>query len=136
MGILPDSGRVAERLSGEVVGWLTTVTPSSQPQSSVVWYVVDDDALFIQSQAEASKVANIAVNRKVSFHLDGNGEGGDIVTIDGSAEVLGRLPAGPRELYLAKYERMIRERLHTSPDAFLADYGTTIRVTPRRVRAW
>jgi PPOX class probable F420-dependent enzyme len=136
MGILPDSGRAAERLDSELVGWLTSITPTSQPQSSVVWFVVDDDVLFIQSRADAPKVANIAASGKVSFHLDGNGEGGDIVTIDGTAEVLDSRPPGLQELYLEKYERMIRESLHMSPDAFLADYNTTIRVTPRRVRAW
>ena len=31
MGILPDSGRVAERLDHEVMGWLTTVTANGRP---------------------------------------------------------------------------------------------------------
>ena len=33
-----------------------------------------------------------------------------------------------------QYERMIRERLHSTPEAMLEDYATTVRVTPRRVR--
>jgi PPOX class probable F420-dependent enzyme len=134
MGILPDSGRAAERLEREVVGWLTTVTRSGQPQSSVVWFVVHDDAIYIQSQPHAAKLSNIQANGKVSFHLDSDGEGGDIVTTDCDAEILDIPPAGLIDVYLAKYERMIRERLHSTPEAMLEDYATTVRVTPRRVR--
>jgi PPOX class probable F420-dependent enzyme len=136
MGILPDSGRAAERLERAVMGWLTTVTPSGRPQSSAVWFVVHDDAVYIQSQPGAAKVANVRANGKVSFHLDGDGEGGDIVTIDGDAEILDAPPAELRDVYLAKYERLIRERLQTTPEAVVQEYGTTVRVTPRRVRAW
>src|SRR5437764_4100138 len=52
MGILPDSGRVAERLDHEVMGWLTTVTANGRPQSSAVWFVARDDAIYVQSQRE------------------------------------------------------------------------------------
>ena len=79
MGILPDSGRAAERLDHEVMGWLTTVTANGRPQSSGVWFVSLDDAIYIQSQREAAKLRNIRANGKVSFHLDGDGAGGDIV---------------------------------------------------------
>lgn len=136
MGILPDSGRAAERLEREVVGWLTTVTPSGRPQSSAVWFVVHGDAIHLQSQPSAAKVANIRANAKVSFHLDGDGEGGDIVTIDGDAEILDAPPADLLDVYLAKYERMIRERLQTTPEALIDEYQTSVRVTPLRVRAW
>jgi PPOX class probable F420-dependent enzyme len=136
MGILPDSGRASERLEHSVVGWLTTVTGSGRPQSSVVWFVVHDDAIHIQSRPGAAKLANIRANSKVSFHLDGDSEGGDIVTIDGDAEILDTPSAGLIDGYLAKYERMIRERLHSTPEVMLEDYATTVRVTARRVRAW
>jgi PPOX class probable F420-dependent enzyme len=136
MGILPDSGRAAERLDHETVGWLTTVTAADQPQSSVVWFVVYDEAIYVRSQAGAGKVANLRANGKVSFHLDGNSEGGDIVSIDGDAEILDGPPSGLLDAYVAKYERRIRKSLQMTPDGMLADYSTTIRVTPRRVRAW
>src|SRR6266480_1133347 len=93
MGILPDSGRAAERLDHEVMGWLTTVTANGRPQSSGVWFVVRDEAIYVQSQREAAKLRNIRANGKVSFHLDGDGAGGDIVTIDADAEILDRATA-------------------------------------------
>jgi PPOX class probable F420-dependent enzyme len=136
MGILPDSGRAAERLARELVGWLTTVTASGQPQSSVVWFVVHDDAICLQSQPDAAKLSNIRANAKVSFHLNSDAGGGDVVTADGDAEILDVPPPGLLDAYVAKYERRIRENLQTTPDGMLADYSTTVRIKARRVRAW
>jgi PPOX class probable F420-dependent enzyme len=136
MGILPDSGRAAERLDAEQIGWLTTVTATGRPQSSPVWFVVLDDAIYIQSQREAAKLGNIRVNAKVSFHLDGDGAGGDIVTIDADAEILDGPPPGVLDAYSEKYGRVIRERIRSTPEAMIDEYPTSVRLTPRRVRAW
>jgi PPOX class probable F420-dependent enzyme len=136
MGILPDSGPAGERLGRELVGWLTTVTASGRPQSSVVWFVVQDDAIYLQSQAGAGKLSNLRANRNVSFHLNSDEHGGEVVTIDGDAEILDASPPDVRAAYLAKYERAIREQLEITPDEMLADYSTTVRITPKRVRTW
>jgi len=136
MGVLPDSGRAGERLRGEIIGWLTTVMRRGRPQSSLVWFAVHNDAIYIQSRPDAAKLANIRANSSVSFHLDSDGLGGDVVTIDGEAEILGGPSADLRDTYLSKYERVIRERLRSTPEEMLEQYNTTVRVTPRRVRAW
>jgi PPOX class probable F420-dependent enzyme len=136
MGVLPDSGRAGERLRKEIIGWLTTVTRGGQPQSSPVWFAVYDDAIYAQSRPESAKLANIRANSKVSFHLDSDGIGGDIVTIDGDAEILDGPPSGLYDAYLAKYEQVIRERLGTTPAEMIEQYNKTVRVAPRRVRAW
>jgi PPOX class probable F420-dependent enzyme len=101
-----------------------------------VWFVVIDDAIYVQSRPQAAKLANIRANGKVSFHLDGDGAGGEIVTIDADAEVLDAPPPGLVDAYSEKYERVVRERIRTTPEAMMADYNTTVRVVPRRVRAW
>jgi PPOX class probable F420-dependent enzyme len=136
MGILPDSGRAAERLDHEVMAWLTTVTAKGRPQSSGVWFVVRDDAIYIQSQAGAAKLRNIRTNDKVSFHLDGDGAGGDIVSIDADAEILDAPPPGLLDAYSEKYGHVIRERIRRTPEAMIDEYPTTVRLIPRRVRAW
>jgi PPOX class probable F420-dependent enzyme len=136
MGILPDSGRAAERLGRELVGWLTTVTAGGRPQSSPVWFVVHDDLIYIQSQPNAAKLSNIRANPRASFHLNSDAHGGEVVTVDGDAEILDTSPTDVQETYLAKYERRIREQLQQSPEDMLADYNTTVRITPKRVRSW
>ena len=136
MGILPDSGRAAERLDREPIGWITTVAASGRPQTSPVWFVVHDDAIYIQSQAAAAKLRNIRTNGKVSFHLDGDGAGGDIVTIDADAEILDGPPPGVLDAYSEKYGRVIRERMRSTPEAMIDEYPTAVRLVPRRIRAW
>jgi PPOX class probable F420-dependent enzyme len=126
---------VAGRLAGESIGWLTTVNASGQPQSSPVWFHWDGASLWLRSQPHAGKVRNIEANPRVAFHLADDGHGGNIVTIDGVAT----LEAEPSEVvdaYLAKYEEPIRGGLQTTPEQLAADYSTTIRITPKRTRAW
>jgi PPOX class probable F420-dependent enzyme len=134
MGILSESGPAAERLEGEDVGWVTTVTAGGQPQSTPVWFVVRDDAINLQSQPHAPKVANVRANRKVSFHL--NGDAGDIVTIEGDAEVLDAPAPGVLDGYRAKYETAIREYLRSTPEKTIEEYRTPIRITARRIRVY
>jgi PPOX class probable F420-dependent enzyme len=136
MGILPDSGRAAERLDRDAVAWITSVTASGQPQSSVVWFLVHDEAIYIGSKPTSAKVANIRANSQVSLHLNSDANGLDVVTVDSDAEILDAYPPGVQDVYLAKYERKIREELQTTPDALLAEYSTIVRITPRRVRAY
>ena len=136
MSALPVEGRPAERLATEPMGWLTTVRADGVPQSSPVWFVVHDGAIFVRSQSAAAKLRNVAAHPAVGFHLDGDGTGGDILTIEGSAEVLDDAPPGLRDAYLAKYGQLIRDRLETTPEQLEAQFAATIRITPRRTRAW
>ena len=125
----------ARRLADESIGWLTTVSPSGQPQSSPVWFIWDGGSLWLRSQARAGKVRNVGANEHVAFHLADDGHGGNILTIEGRAS----LEPEPSELldaYLAKYDAAIRGALQTTPEQLAADYPTTIRITPTRTRAW
>jgi PPOX class probable F420-dependent enzyme len=136
MGILPDTGRAAERLDGEAVAWITSVTASGQPQSSVVWFIVHDEVIYIASKPTSPKVANIRANSNVSFHLNSDATGFDVVTVDADAEIRDSFPPEVQDAYLAKYERKMREELQSTADAILAEYSTIVRITPRRVRAY
>jgi PPOX class probable F420-dependent enzyme len=126
----------AQRLASESIGWLTTVGAAGQPQASPVWFVWDGSSLWLRSQATAGKVRNIQVNPKVAFHLADDGNGGSIVTIDGTATIGDEPPADLLAGYAAKYESAIREALQTTPEQLMVDYPTTIRITPTRTRAW
>src|SRR5436305_11644155 len=89
----------AQRLVGESVGWLTTVGVAGQPQSSPVWFMWDGAALWLRSQARAGKVRNIKANARVAFHLADDGQGGNIVTIEGTASLEAELPEHVLEAY-------------------------------------
>jgi PPOX class probable F420-dependent enzyme len=124
----------ARRLASEGVAWLTTAGAESQPQSSPVWFVWDGASLWLRIQAQAGKVRNIKANPRVAFHLADDGDGGDIITIEGLAS----FEEAPQELlvaYLTKYDNAIRTDLQTSPEQVAVDYPTTIRIRPTRTRA-
>jgi PPOX class probable F420-dependent enzyme len=136
MSALPTEGRPAHRLATEPIGWLTTVRADGVPQSSPVWFVVHEAAIYIRSQANAAKLRNISTHPAVGFHLDDDGNGGDIVTMEGTAEVLHETPPSLMEAYLAKYDQLIRTRMGTTPEQLETQFSSTIRITPRRARAW
>jgi hypothetical protein len=73
----------------------------------------------------------------VAANLDGNGRGGDIVSIEGRARIV-RDTVGPADVppaYTDKYGALIAAEGWTL-ESFLADYPVEIRIQPTRVRAW
>lgn len=131
-----DHPRAAERLASDVVIWMTTVSPDGQPQTSPVWYIIEDGEFLIYSLPDTARVRNITTNRKVALNLDGNGRGGDIVTIEGEARIdPSASSASQHPAYLAKYGSLM-ERNGWTPDWFAGRYSSPIRVTFTRGRAW
>lgn len=131
----PKGARAATRLENERVGWLTTIAPDGTPQTSPVWFVWDDDIVTMYS-LESARVRNIADRPRVSLNLDGNGLGGDIVVIEGTARVDRSLEsAAANTRYLAKYRPVMDEREWT-PDWFAARYSVPIVITPTKYRYW
>jgi PPOX class probable F420-dependent enzyme len=128
-------GRPAERLTNDAVGWLVTVRHDGQPQSSPVWFLFDGDDIYIQSQPSAQKVRNIEANDRVSFHLNDDGTGSDIVTLDATAAIVTNPDAQLFDRYLGKYESAM-EAMGSTPVRLAQTYSTTIRLTPTRLHAW
>jgi PPOX class probable F420-dependent enzyme len=126
----------AERLANDTVGWLVTVRADGQPQASPVWFLFDGRHIYIQSEPTAAKLRNVAANARVSFHLNDNGAGSDIVTIDATAEILADTPNQLFAQYVAKYEAGIRQALGSTPEELAQTYSSTLRLTPTRVRTW
>ncbi len=137
MPAIEPGSAVAARLETEQLAWLTTVRADGQPQASYIWFHFDGTDLLIFSRPDTGKIRNIRSQPKVSFNLNGNAGGGDVITIDGAAEILGEPVAPDRiQAYLAKYDDPIRNVLKTTPEEMLASFGAALRITPQRVRAW
>ena len=132
----PAHARAEGRLRSERIAWLTTVRADGQAQSSPVWFLWDGRTFLLYSQPGAQKVRNVAANPKVALHLGDNGDGDDVVTVEGTAAVEPDTPRADRvEGYLGKYREAI-EALGYEPGPFARTYSTAIRVRPTRVRAW
>ena len=132
----PAGARALTRLADERVIWLTTVTPTGQPQASPVWFLYADGEFLIYSLPDTARTRNLAANPRVSLHLDGNGRGGDIVSIEGRARLD---PEAPLSSAVAAYQERYAEwiaRNGWTPESFAHDYPIAVRIRPTRVRAW
>jgi len=127
---------VEKRLRDAVVIWLTTVRPDGQPQTSPVWFLWDGERFLLYSRPRSQKVPNIRGNRRVSLNLDGDRDGGEIVTIEGTGEIDQQSPpANEVQAYVGKYREHIK-RLGSEPEPFARAYSVPIRITPTRRRVY
>ena len=132
----PAHASAARRLDSEPVVWLTTVSPSGQPQSTPVWFLWDGGEFLIYGAASGLKKRNIEADPRVSLHLDGNGRGGDNVIFEGTATVDAAGPAADAvPAYIGKYRASIDSNGWT-PQGFASDYPHRIRIRPTRARIW
>ena len=65
----PKHTAAQQRLESEPIVWLTTVSPSGQPQSTPVWFLWADGEFLIYGAAKGPKNASIEANPHVSLHL-------------------------------------------------------------------
>jgi PPOX class probable F420-dependent enzyme len=125
--------RAIRRLDQELVAWLVTVNVRGTPQPVPVWFLWDADRILLYSRPDAPKLRNIEANPHVALHLDGDGEGGDIVVVTGTAQRSDDPPADRVEAYARKYAAKIAAYGWT-PASFAADYSVPVRVTLTRLR--
>lgn len=125
-----------QRLRDDLIIWLTTVSPAGQPQTSPVWFLWDGAEFLIYSLPATSRTRNIEANPRVSLNLDGDGQGGSVVTIEGTARLDRDAPKSNHVPdYVAKYRAKIASYDWT-PESFAVDYPIPIRVIPIRARSW
>ena len=130
-----DAHRHAEqRLQQEQIVWLTTVNAEGQPQSSPVWFLWENGTFLHHSKAD-QKIRNISRHPQVALHLNDR-HGGDVVSIEGTAEILpDNTAASIRPAYLEKYRDGIK-MLGLTPEQLVDEYPVAFRITPTRFRVW
>ena len=133
---MSDSDRVHadRRLKEDLIIWLTTVNGDGQPQTSPVWFWWDGENLLLFSMARSPKVVNIRANPRVSLNLDGNGQGGDIVSIEGTAELFDT-PLTEFTEYVQRYSDKLKA-MGYEPGPFAHAYSVGIRIIPTRFRVY
>jgi len=126
--------RVERRLLSERVGWLVTVRPDGTPEPSPVWFIWDGECILIYSQPGKQKIRNLQRNPAVAFHLDGDGQGGDIIIFTGTAVLdPNELPAHRVPAYREKYTEGF-ERIGMTAETFSNLYSVAIKVVPEKLR--
>ena len=132
-------GRFAKKcIKSEYFVWLTTVDSTGTPQPRPVWFIWDNDAFLIFSQAKAHKLKHLQKNPNVSLHFNTEDDKGEkrLVVFTGTA-ILDKdaLPANKVRAYMRKYKQGIQD-LNATPEKFAAEYSVALRITPTNVRGW
>jgi PPOX class probable F420-dependent enzyme len=126
---------IQDRLASEPIIWLTTVDPRGQPQASPVWFLVRDDVVIVYSLAGTPRTRNLRGNPRVSLNLNSSRSGGQLVIIEGHAQIVAEGPRADEDAdYVAKYETEMAD-LGMTPRSFARDYPVLIHVRPTRLRA-
>lgn len=122
------------RIAQDNIAWLTTVTDAGAPAPNPVRFVFEDDSLVVFAEPTSRKVHNIRHRRRVCLHFNSDPHGGDIVIINGVADVAADRAPSQLPGYLTKYSNQITEVLGLTMDAYDATYSSMIRIEPSRVR--
>jgi PPOX class probable F420-dependent enzyme len=129
-----DGARALERLESELIGWLTTVNPDGQPQSSPIWFLWTEGELLIYSRTRAPRNGNLEERPLVSFNLNTDAEGDDVLTAEGEARIVpDDPPASANPVYIAKYRGLL-DAYEWTPEYFAGQYSVAIRIRPTRWR--
>ena len=140
--LLPDpstefGARVRRRLAQDKLIWLTTVGADGTPQPNPVWFLWEEPGtMLVYNRPAANRLTHIAQRPQIALNLDGNGKGGDIVVLTGTAALA---PDRPRpsdnSAYVAKYGEDMT-RVSGSPEAFSDAYPVALVVTVGRLRGF
>ena len=129
---------VDERLRSEPMIWLSTVRPDGRPHLVPVWFLWDGESVLIFSQPNQQKIRNIRQNNNVMLALDTAKGGGDIVMIEGKAELLehGNEQVGANMPAFAEKYAANLSSMNQTADDMAKTYSQAIRVTPVRFQGF
>jgi len=126
--------RALRRLETDLMAWMTTINPDGQPQSSAIWFVWRGRDVLVYSHIRAPRNANVEANPRVSFNLNTEPDGEEVVSMEGEARIdLGLPPSTDDPAYQAKHRHMI-ERYGWTAEWLAANYPVPIVITPTRWR--
>jgi len=129
--------RAARHLREDPVIWLTTVAPSGTPSPNPIWFIWDGAAtVTVFSLPDAARVQHLSANPRVALHFGGDGKGGDIVVLTGTAALRPDAPgADAVPEYLTKYDGHIT-RIGLTPRTFADKYSLPVTITLSRLRGY
>ena len=124
---------IDERLRTDLILWLSTVRPDGRPHLVPVWFLWEGSTILLFSIPENQKVRNLRQNNRVVAALDDTYEGDDVVTLEGTAELLNDPAVTPlMPAYIAKYAGELAE-MGSSAEKMADEYGQAIRITPTKL---
>lgn len=130
----PKQAHIDARLHSDPIVWFTSVRPDGRPHSVPVWFLWDGSTFLIFSIPENQKVRNIRHDPRVLLALDDTKAGNDVITIEGTAELIDDANLSVTlAAYATKYADLI-SALGWSPESMAKQYAQAIRVTPTKIK--
>ena len=135
----PKQQAADQRLREHQITWFTTVGSDGRPHSVPVWFLWDGRQVHIFSEPKTKKTRNLQQSSAVTLSLETGDTGGEVVIIDGTAEISDRDTASWLGTIGSAYEARYREGLKglgQSMDEMAAQFNRAIIVTPTRFHIW
>jgi PPOX class probable F420-dependent enzyme len=128
---IPERDRVLELLQERKIAWLATTRPSGRPHFVPVWFLWENDMIFVLSRPDTQKIVNLIHQPLCSLALDDSTTGREPVVLDGRATLVDE-PFTVRILdrYLDKYAQILAD-MEWDAFAMLAEFSQGIRIEPR-----
>ena len=122
---------IDQRLRDNIIIWLSSVRANGSPHTAAVWFLWHEGHILIFSQ-DNQKMRNLRQNPRVSLALDDTKGGDDVVTIEGTAELVNDPAITPTlPAYAEKYAGKLKEMGWTA-EHMSKSYNQAIRITPTR----
>ena len=127
---------IDQRLRSDPIIWLTTVRRDGRPHTIPVWFLWDGKTILIFSQPDTQKIRNLRNNPNVTLALDGTNEGGDVIVLEGKAELLKEKSTEFNQPnYFTKYGSSI-QGMGQTPESLAQSFSQPIRITPTKFIGW
>ena len=99
-----------------------------------VWFVWDGEETVSMYSQPGARARNLESNPHVTLNFPGDGKGGDIVVLSGTATIdRDAPPTNENQAYLAKYGEHIARIGHT-PESFAKHYCLPVTIRIERLR--
>src|SRR3984893_17194180 len=134
----PNNAHVDQRLREEPIIWFTTVRADGRPHTVPVWFLWDGETFLIFSLPGTLKIRNLQRNPHITLALDGTKKGGDVVTVEGEAELLSETSRNMTVTVTAfgeKYASLIKI-MGADPERLAEQYSHPIRIKPTKFMSW
>ena len=132
----PNDAHVEQRLREELIVWFTTVRADGRPHTVPVWFLWDGETFLIFSQPGNLKIRNLQRNPHITLALDGTKQGGDVVTVEGEAELLSEPSRNIVVPAFGEKYASLRKAMGADPERMVEVYSQPIRIKPTKFLSW
>ena len=127
--------KAADHLRDDQIVWFATVRPDGQPHTVPVWFLWDGELVTVFSKPD-QKIRNLGQNPRATLHFNSTSTGGDVVIIEGQAELPSESATDVLSpAYAEKYDEGIKS-LGMTPATMTAEYHRVIQFRPEKVLGW